>query len=372
MIAAFIIIYSAAILIVFKVFKVKPRAVPIATAVSIGVVLIGAIVIGWQFSAPVSKSITVSRYVVQIVPEVTGTIKEIHAPPNQPLRKGDDLLFQVDPELFQYEVDQRTARLAAAEETVSELQAGVDEAASTLTRSEAELVLARAELDSALAIQAEEAGAIAELRVITQQTKFEVAEAGIEQAKAALSEARFALASAKENLKSVEAELKAAQHDLEKCTVVAPADGFVTNWLVREGTRVSSLKFASVATFIDTTESFVLASYPQNRLKNVKAGDVVNVAFKSLPGRVETGTVDSVIAATGEGQFAPTGELPIAANVGSQGSLLVKINLDDTEMASQLPLGAAGAVTIYTDSGRPFQVISKVYIRMLCWLNYVP
>ena len=372
MIAAFIIIYSTAILVVFKVFKVKPRPIPIATAVSVGVVIIGAIVIGWQFSAPVSKSITVSRYVVQIVPEVTGTIEEIHAPPNAPLRKGEDLLFQIDPELFQYEVDQRAARLAAAVETVSELQAGVDASASNLAKSEAELVLARAELDSALAIQADEAGAIAELRVITQQTKFDVAEAGIEQAKAALRETRFALGSAQENRKSIEAELKAAQHDLEKCTVVAPADGFVTNWLVREGTRVSSLKFASVATFIDTTESFVLASYPQNRLKNVKAGDVVDLALKSSPGRVDTGTVVSVVEATGEGQFAPTGDLPVAADVGSKGALLVKIRLDDEGTAKNLPLGAAGAVAIYTESGKPFQVISRVYIRMLCWLNYVP
>ena len=74
MIAAFIIIYCAAIVVVFKVIKIKPRPVPIAVAVAVGVVFIGAIVIGWQISAPVSKSITVSRYVVQIVPEVTGTI----------------------------------------------------------------------------------------------------------------------------------------------------------------------------------------------------------------------------------------------------------------------------------------------------------
>ena len=100
MIAAFTIIYCAAILVVFKVFKVKPRPVPIAVAVVVGVVFIGAIFIGWQFSAPVSKSITLSRYVVQIVPEVTGTIKEIQAQPNVLLKKDRDLLFEIDPELF--------------------------------------------------------------------------------------------------------------------------------------------------------------------------------------------------------------------------------------------------------------------------------
>ena len=372
MIAAFTIIYCAAILIVFKVFKVKPRPIPIAVAVVVGVVFIGAIFIGWQFSAPVSKSITVSRYVVQIVPEVTGTIKEIQAQPNVLLKKDRDLLFEIDPELFQYEVDQYTARLAAAQKSVSQLQAGVEEAASTLKKSKADIVLAKAELDSALAIQKDNAGAIAELRVIAQQTNYNVAEAEVEQAEAGQKEARFAVESAKENLKSIQAGLNTANYNLEKCTVKAPTDGFVTIWSVREGTRVSSLKFASVGTFVDTTETFILANYPQNLLKNVKSGDPVDVAFKSSPGRVNSGRVEIVVEATGEGQFAPTGDLPVAADGGSKGSLLVKIRLDDDTAAAALPVGGAGAVAIYTQSGKPFQVISKVYMRMLCWLNYLP
>ena len=58
--------------------------------------------------------------------------------------------------------------------------------------------------------------------------------------------------------------------------------------------------------------------------------------------------------------------------MGSKGSLLVKFRLDDDAAAAALPVGGAGAVAIYTQSGKPFQVISKVYMRMLCWLNYLP
>ena len=282
------------------------------------------------------------------------------------------MLFEIDPKLFQYEVDQSTARLAAAKKSVSQLEAGVEAAASTRKKSEAELALAKAELDSALGIQKDERGAIAEIRVIAQQQKYNVAVAGVEQAEAGQEEARFALESAKEDLQSIQAELNTANYNLEKCTVKAPADGFVTSWNVREGTRVSSLKVASIGTFVDTTETFILANYPQNLLKNVKSGDSVDVAFKSAPGRVITGKVEIVIEATGEGQFAPTGDLPVAADVGSKGSLLVKLRLDDEASGADLPVGAAGAVAIYTQSGSPFHLISKVYMRMLCWLNYLP
>lgn len=372
MIAAFIMVYCAAIVIVFKVFKVKPRPVPIAVAISVGVLFIGAILIGWQFSAPVSKRATLSRYMVEIVPQVTGTIKEIHAQPNVPLKKGQDILFTIEPDLFQYQVDQSLARLTSARKNSDQLQAAVEEATAAVKSANADVVLAKAELDSALAIQKENVGAVAELRVLGQQTKYDVAALRVEQATSGQSQAQFALESALENLKGIEADLKTARFNLAQCIVKAPADGFVTSWSVREGTRVSSLKFASLATFIDTSETFLVATFPQNLLKNVEPGNSVDVAFKSLPGQVVTGTVETVIQATGEGQFTPDGNLAVAADVGSKGYLVVKIRLDDKATADRLPVGAAGAVAIYTDSGKPFQIISRVYTRMLCWLNYLP
>jgi multidrug resistance efflux pump len=132
------------------------------------------------------------------------------------------------------------------------------------------------------------------------------------------------------------------------------------------------MRSASIGAFIDTTNTFILASYPQNLLKNVKPDDAVDIAFKSTPGIVTTGSVETLVEATGEGQFAPTGDIPVAADVGSKGSLLVKIRLDDDTVRADLPVGAAGAVAIFTESGKPFQAVSKVYMRMLAWMNFLP
>ena len=372
MIAAFTIIYCICIVVVFKVVKIKPRPVPIALAVVVGVVAIGAIVIGWQLSAPASKNIVLSRYVVQIVPQVTGTIEKIHAEANVPLKKDEDILFEIEPDLFQYAVDQFEAELAAAEQNNLKLEADVEAAAAAVQKSQAELATAKAELDSALAIQRDNAGDVAELRDVTQQQKYAATEAGIDQATATEKGARFALDSATSNLKSIEAQLNTAKYNLEQCTVKAPADGFVAFWVIREGTRVSELKFATIGSFVDTSETHLVATFPQNLLKNVKSADPVDPGFKSLPGRVLTGEVDTIVNATGEGQLSPTGDLPVAADLESKGVLAVKIQLDDVIAAANLPVGAAGAVAIYTDAGKPFQVISKVYMRMLCWLNYLP
>jgi hypothetical protein len=107
-------------------------------------------------------------------------------------------------------------------------------------------------------------------------------------------------------------------------------------------------------------------------LMNVKPDQDVELAFKSRPGWLFLGKVDTVIQATGEGQFTTGGKLPSAASVGSPGILAVKIRLNDAQAARELEMGTPGAVAIYTDRGKPFQMISKVTIRMQKWLYYLP
>ena len=68
----------------------------------------------------------------------------------------------------------------------------------------------------------------------------------------------------------------------------------------------------------------------------------------------------------------PDGTLPEAANIGSKGFLAVRIRLDDEQLAKELPLGAAGTTTIYSDFGKPFHLISKITIRIKGWMYYLP
>jgi multidrug resistance efflux pump len=153
--------------------------------------------------------------------------------------------------------------------------------------------------------------------------------------------------------------------------MTAPADGYVVNWQVQEGTMIVPAPVAAAGTFVATEDTYVAASFPQNYLPNVQSGDEVDLVFDPYPGRLFKAKVDAVITATGEGQFAPSGAIPDASRVGSQGLLAVKIRLIDEVPPANLPLGAGGAVAIYTDHGKPVHVISKVTIRMKKWLMYV-
>jgi multidrug resistance efflux pump len=152
--------------------------------------------------------------------------------------------------------------------------------------------------------------------------------------------------------------------------MTAPADGYVVNWQVQEGTMLVPMPMAAAGTFICTTDAAVVASFPQNYLTNVQRGDEVEVVLDPYPGRLFKGEVDAVLTATGEGQYDVSGNIPQAAKVGSQGFMAVKIRLTG-EPPPNLPLGAGGTVAVYTAYGKPVHIISKVAIRMKKWLLYV-
>jgi multidrug resistance efflux pump len=454
MVTVLCIVYTALVVLLFKFKLLKPRPHPIAWVAVAGVLLIGGVVVAWHLCSPMSTRVVSTQYVVQLVSYVKGQVLKVHAQANQPVKKGD-LLLEINPEPFQYTVNQLEAQLAAAKDNVKQAQAaleaadanviktgaGINQAQAAVTQSKAALAnaqagltkakaslanaqagvvkakaaddLARTEEQIALNLQKMDAGAISTLKVtqavqnreaadaalMQSQTGAEEARAGVQQAEAGVGQAqaavlqaeaglgeaqagqqqgeaadrqaRFALKMAESNVPAVQAQLDDARFNLAQCRMTAPADGYVVDWQVQEGTMITTVRASACGTFIVTAETFIAASFPQNYLMHVQPGNDVDVVLDPYPGRLFKAKVDAVIPATGEGQFAPGGTIPEASKVGSQGLLAVKIRLVDESPPANLPLGAGGTVAIYTDQGKPVHIISKVTIRMKKWLLYV-
>jgi hypothetical protein len=65
-------------------------------------------------------------------------------------------------------------------------------------------------------------------------------------------------------------------------------------------------------------------------------------------------------------------KIPTVADLGSRGQIGAIIAPDDQELANTLSLGEAGAVAIYTQPSGPFHVVSKIYLRMLSLMHFLP
>src|SRR5262249_7451062 len=142
-IAAFTLLYTGIVLVLFKLKLVKPRPLPIAWTVVAGVLIIGGIVVAWSLGAPMSSRVVTSQYVIQLVPYVKGQVKQIHAVANQPVKQGD-LLLEINPEPYQYKVDQVQGQLQAAQDNVKQAGAGLQAARANVVKSQAGVTQARA------------------------------------------------------------------------------------------------------------------------------------------------------------------------------------------------------------------------------------
>lgn len=271
--------------------------------------LIGLFIpMGW--GAP-QGSVLVVRNSVAIVPDVAGEVIEVPVQANQPLKVGD-VLFRIDPIPFQSQVDAIAAQLR---------------------------------------LQQMRLGQMTQLQTQGTGRAFDV-----EERQAAVDQ--------------LEAQLAGARWNLEKTTVRAPADGYVTNLALRKGARVTNLPLSPVMAFIDTADTIVGVEIGQNDARYLAAGQSVELTFKRNPGTIQTGKVESILQALSTGQVQTSGQA-VTPRAVTAAPFIVKVRLDDEGFARSLPAGSTGAAAIFTDQVRSTHIIRKVVLRQIAITNYV-
>ena len=152
------------------------------------------------------------------------------------------------------------------------------------------------------------------------------------------------------------AQLDGAKWNLDRTTVRAPADGYVTNLALRKGARVTGQ--SPVMAFIDTSEAIFGVEIPQISVRYVEVGQPVEITFKTLPGEVFPGKVETVLQAIATGQSQPGG-LAVMPSEVQAAPFIVRIKLDDPEVARRLPAGSTGLAAIFTDHVKASHVIRQ-------------
>ncbi len=328
-----------------------------------------------QWGAP-SGNVTQYQFVVEIVPDVTGTIIEVPIEGNRPVKKGD-VLFKIDPRPYQYRVDQIQAALAEAEQEVPQLEAAWKAAVAATGRARAERDLAKAESDMAQTTRGMDTGAISELRVEQQRQNLRAAEAALNEAQSNESRAKFAYESEIGGINTtvarLQAQLKEAEFNLDRTTVLAPADGFSIGMTLQPGQRVGITRVGSVLNFVVNDQTRLIAWINQINIRHVRPGQPAEVVLQLYPGKTLNATVDSINLMSETGQFKPSGELPAQpTEKPPPGQYAVSLKIKDVaDLPFGVPGGAIGTAAIYTESARITQIIRKVMVRMEAWLNYI-
>jgi len=416
--------------LVFKRFRLVPvNAYTVSTAIMIGVAFLAVLAILLMKYHPTSGDARLYTFTTPIVPQVNGRVVEVPVTANVPLREGD-VLFQIDPRPYQFEVDRLEALLAAANSDLSQLEkrltgaeAASDQARAELAASESEydrearqeleqarfaadqvraqLTMARADYERYRELY--EKGTVPRQRFEQAQEQAQRLDAQLKQSEAAVRQAeevieggggrlqavrdRLRQAEAQEEevrialeaesggvnpeVQQVIAELENARWQVQETTVRAPGDGYVTQLTLRPGQMAARLPMFPVMVFVHKDKPALVASFPQNVIADLKPGLEAELAFKAYPGRIFPATVSHLVPATAEGQLTPSGQLRMATEQSAAGRILVAFDFGKDIEDLQLPGGAQATVAIYTENVHVLSIVRMLVLRIKSWENYI-
>jgi len=170
----------------------------------------------------------------------------------------------------------------------------------------------------------------------------------------------------------VEAQLAQARLDLEWTRVYAPANGYVTNVQLREGFYIHI--GTPAMTCIDGDRFWVVANYRENCLENIRPGQPVALTFKTYPGRIFRGEVQTVGWGVNEGQSAPSGTLPAISEPKNWLRLAQRFEVWITpHLPPEYPLrvGATGSAAVYTREEYWLNRVTHFWQKIVSYLHYL-
>jgi multidrug efflux system membrane fusion protein len=265
-----------------------------------GFVILAIIVIRQVVRHPQTDDAVVTADVIGVVPQVSGTITELHVQDNQRVKQGD-LLLVVDPRPYELAVQRARADVAAldgeidvTERKIQGQRFAVDAARASVQRMEAQLKNATDNLNRLEPLLSRE---------YVTPDKIDQARTAKLSAAAALDEARRKMDQADKDvgdLVSLQAKREAAlaargkaELDLAYCYVRAQFDALVVNLHTAIGAFVGPGP-NPVFSLVDARAWYVLANYRETELKHIAPGMAAEVYVLTAPRYRLRGTVQGI------------------------------------------------------------------------------
>ena len=264
----------------------------------------------WQtyMENPWTRDGRVHADIVEIAPDVSGTVAQIRVKDNQAVKMGE-LLFTIDPERYRFALAQAEANAKGREEELEQRRRELER---------------RTRLSTA-AITAE-AREQAETAVTT-------AESAYDQALAALNTARL---------------------NLDRTQIRSPVNGFVTNLEVSTGDYATAGR--ALLAVVNSDSFYVAGYFEETKIQHIREGDRATVRLMGFPGDI-AGHVDSISRAVADREttLASNG---LIANVNPTFSWVrlaqrvpVRIALDKMPEDIRLSAGMSATVVVHPATG---------------------
>ncbi|WP_017222865.1 HlyD family secretion protein [Moritella dasanensis] len=322
---------------------------------------------------PSTDSARVKGYVVPIKPQVSGQVIDILVRPNQPVQAGD-VLVKLNPSDFEIAVKQAEQNLKIAGQDVGAQTAVIASSQARLTSANVELENAKLQTSRVLAMA--KRGIMSQSDADQARANLATARANVTNFEAELKKSELQLGLDGEDNSKIKAAILAleqAQINLERTSIKAPTMGAVSNFSLSEGFFASAGQ--PLMTFVSTEKIWIQAYFSENSLGNIEAGDEVEVALDFAPGKVIKGKVTSVDWGVDWGQNSQAGKLAQANNqtgwLRQTQMLPISIEFDQAQASGLIRIGGQADVIVYSDDNPLFNMLGKLWIRVVSLMSYV-
>lgn len=265
---------------------------------------------------------------IQLKPDninVNGKVKRIYVQPNQDVKKGQ-LIYEIENEPYQIALKQaKVAKQSAliafdtAQQNIeiaklnhqtlihdekilnnerSTANSDYDLQVKMLKRYETQNQVAQNTISQSVIDKQRSAVEIAKQKVNSITSKLRQNTLSIERAKQEISRSILTVQSKKSDYDDKIQLVAKAEWDLKSTQVFAPADGFVTNFILREGQLISRIPRLQMY----TNEKYVLMRVNHQAIRNVQVGQVAEFSSSVYPGKIFAAEVEGIVEATGEAQ----------------------------------------------------------------------
>ena len=247
-----------------------------------------------DISTMVTATGTINPVITVLVgSQVSGTIKALYADFNSRVKEGQ-VITQIDPALFEAQVDQARANVLNAQANLLNAQANLKSSQANLEKAEVAVLDTKRTLDRNQELM--ERKVIAQAALDTAQTNYESAVAQRDLTKAQIESAKSQIESAKAQTEQTKAALKLAETNLRYTTIRSPVNGIVISRNVDVGQTVAaSLQAPTLFTIAkDLTQMQVDANVSEADIGRLAVGQASTFTVDAYPERTFLGKISEI------------------------------------------------------------------------------
>ena len=215
---------------------------------------------------------------------------------------------------------------------------------------------------------------VAKAQEVTLQSQLEKARLSANKAQLALEKSQLTVSSRQVDVASEQENVAQAQWNLGQTKVYAPTDGYLTNFIMREGQYVGLMPRIQMY----TNEKYVLMRVNHQAIRNVKVGQRAEFTSAVYPGKIFNAEVEGIIEATGEAQGSLLARDDNIRQTTGQNAMnkhhFVRLKLDEHD-GYDIPVGSVGLAWISAEKPISFlaflDVLRGIIIRMKSQIFFI-